>query len=106
MIDLNRLCSVSFLGVQFSALANIDRLNKENILLLKMVTVRLIVVWSGDDGLSSRIEAKVCLIHQLLVEGRVNCGIAAGTRSSGRVRVVHMVTRTLGVAILEQFRQD
>lgn len=61
------LCSVPLLSVQ---LASVHGLNVHEVALTTVCTAR--VVRGRHDGLASRVEPKVGLVHQLLVETRVN----------------------------------
>jgi len=78
-LDLNRLSAVALLGVQLSTVSHIgDRLDEHHVVVLLPV-VRVVVsavrVGRRNDGLALRIEAKVGLVHQLLVERRVDHGV-------------------------------
>ena len=85
--DLYRLSSVPLLRVQLSP---IHRLYLHHIVAL-WVARPLRIVRRRDDGLPRWVEAKVSLIHKLLIETRIDRGVVVlngliGTRCSG-VRV-------------------
>lgn len=63
-LDLNRLCPVPLLSVQLAA---IHRINMHHFTALMILASRS--VGCRDNGLASRIVAKVRLVHQLFVEG-------------------------------------
>ena len=95
-VDLNRLRSIPLLRVQ---LTPIHRLYLHHIVAL-WVTRPLHIIRRGYDGLPRRIEAKVSLIHELLIETRIDRRVVVlngliGSRWSG-VRV-HLLC-----SILEQ----
>ena len=99
-LDLNRLRAIPLLSVQ---LTPIHRLNLHHIVALRMACA-LRVVRRRYDGLSGWVEAKVSLIHKLLVETRIDRGVVVlngliGVRWSG-VRV-HLLR-----SVLEQLVQD
>ena len=60
---LDGLCSVSLLRVQ---LAPVHRLNVHQVALATVSAAR--VVRSGHDGLACGVEAKISLVHELLIE--------------------------------------
>ena len=98
-VDLDRLSSVSLLGVQFTP---IHRLNLHHVFTL-WVASSLRVIRRRNNGLSRRIEAKVCLIHELLVETRIDRGVVVGYGLIGRRSSVRI---DLLCPVLEQFVQD
>ena len=63
-LDLNRLCPVPLLSVQLAA---IHRINIHHFTALMILAI--CSVGCRDNGLASRIVAKVRLVHQLFVEG-------------------------------------
>ncbi len=65
-LDLDRLCSVPLLGVEFTA---VNRLDLHHLTLLAMLSA--CVVRRGDDGLSLRVETEIRLVHKLIIERRV-----------------------------------
>ena len=67
-LDLYRLSSIPLLCVQ---LTPIHRLYLHHIVAL-WVTRPLHIIRRGYDGLPRRIEAKVSLIHELLIETRID----------------------------------
>jgi len=74
-VDLDRLCSVSLLGVELSAFSATHGRNHEFVVLLLVVAEHLgIVARSLHDGLPLRVESKVGLVHQLFVERRIDRG--------------------------------
>ena len=86
------LCAVSFLRVQLTTI---------HLLYLHHVTLRMLpagVVRRGDDCLPRWVEAKVRLVHQLVVETRVYVRVVVLYRL-----VVDVLLR---LAVLEQFVQD
>jgi len=90
---LNRLCAVPLLRVQLAAVpTHVHRLDGHHV----AVSMATCVIRSGNDRLASRIEAKVSLVHQLLVERTVHRSVVV----LDRVRV------DLVVSILEELVQD
>ena len=99
-LDLNRLRAIPLLCVQ---LTSVHRLNLHHIVALRMACA-LRIIRRRYDGLSCWVEAKVCLIHKLLIETRIDRGVVVlngliGIRWS-RVRV-HLLC-----SVLEQLVQD
>ena len=96
-LDLYRLSSVPLLRVQ---LTPIHRLNLHHIVALRMACA-LRVVRCRYDGLSGWVEAKVSLIHKLLVETRIDRGVVVlngliGVRwSGGRVHLLRSILEQL-----------
>ena len=92
-LDLNRLRAIPLLCVQ---LTPIHRLNLHHIFALRMACA-LRVVRCRYNGLSGWVEAKVSLIHKLLVETRIDrCVVVLngliGVRLSGiRVHLLRSV---------------
>ena len=66
-LDLDGLGPVAFLSVQ---LTSIHRLNIQDAAIATLVTRA--VVRGGNDGLAGWIESKVRLVHQLVIEARVD----------------------------------
>ena len=94
---LDGLRAVSLLRVQLTTV---------HLLYLHHVTLRVLstgVIRRGDDCLPRRVETEVGLVHQLLVEARVDRGVIVGDRL-----VVVMGGRTLVDlgAVLEELVQD
>ena len=92
-LDLDGLRSIAFLSVQ---LASIHRLNIQDAAVTALLTRS--VVGRGDDCLPRWVEAKVRLVHQLVVETRVYVRVVVLYRL-----VVDVLLR---LAVLEQFVQD
>ena len=102
-LDLNCLCSVSFLSVQFTSLSvDVHRLDRHQVSLHVMTVVSRGIVWSRNNCLTSRVEAKVSLVHQLLIERLIDCGVV--------ICYCICVMHTLGIefisSVLQQFVQD
>ena len=96
-LHLDGLCAVSFLRVQLTTI---------HLLYLHHVTLRMLpagVVRRRDNCLPSRIETEVGLVHELLVEARVNGGVIVG--DSLVVVVSSRALIHLG-AVLEELVQD
>lgn len=74
-LDLNCLCPVSLLRVQLAAVPSSNRFDCHN---FSLVVARGVAVRGRHDGLSRWVEAEVGLVHQLLVEGGVDCGVVVG----------------------------
>ena len=68
-LDLDSLGSVAFLGVQFPSVTA-HWLDCHDLTLL--VVAGSIIVRGRNNGLSCWVETEVRLVHELLVEGRVN----------------------------------
>ena len=70
-LDLDSLGSVTFLGVQLPSVTAhwLDRHD------LTLVVAGSIIVRGRNNGLSCWVETEVCLVHELLVEGRVDGGV-------------------------------
>ena len=98
-LDLNRLRAIPLLRVQ---LTPIHRLNLHHIVALRMACA-LRVVRRRYDGLSGWVEAKVSLIHKLLVETRIDRRVIVGYGLIGRWSSVRI---DLLCPVLEQFVQD
>ena len=71
-LDLNSLGSVSLLGVQIRSIpptgCRFDRHNS-----FASMVVCSVVIRSSYNGSSSWVEAKVSLVHKLLIEGGIDC---------------------------------
>lgn len=70
LLNLNRLGTIALLGVEFASVHGLDVHHIFTALVLTTCIVRC-----RDNGLPSGIEAKVCLIHELLIEARVDSRI-------------------------------
>jgi len=68
-LDLNCLCPVSLLRVQLASVPSSGGLDRHD---FSLVMACGVVVRCGHDRLPCRVEAKVGLVHQLLVEGGVD----------------------------------
>ena len=96
-LHLDGLCAVSFLRVQLTTV---------HLLYLHHITLRMLpasVVRRRDDCLPGGIETKVCLVHELLVEARVNGGVIVG---DSLIVVVSSCTLVHLGAVLEELVQD
>ena len=96
-LHLDGLCAVSFLRVQLTTV---------HLLYLHHVTLRVLpagVIRRGDNCLPRRIETKVGLVHELLVETRVNRGVIVG---DSLIVVVSSRTLVHLGAVLEELVQD
>jgi len=62
-LDLDRLSPVTLLSVKLTA---VHRFDLHHVALLTMAAAG--IVRRGDDCLSGRVEAKVGLVHQLVIE--------------------------------------
>jgi hypothetical protein len=92
--DLNGLRAVAFLSVQLTTVPHIrDRVNEHHGSLIFGVCR---VVWRRHDGLACRVESKVGLVHQLLIERGVYGLVVVG----GDVDTHNFV------AVFEKFVQD
>lgn len=72
VLNLNCLCPVSLLRIQLASVPSTSRFNRHN---FSLVMLSGVVVRSGHYGLPCWIESEVGLVHQLLVEGGVNCSV-------------------------------
>ena len=96
-LHLNGLSAVSFLRVQLTTV---------HLFYLHHVTLRMLpagVIRRRHNCLPSRIETEVSLVHELLVEARVNGGVIVG--DSLIVVVSSRALIHLG-AVLEELVQD
>ena len=96
LLNLDGLRSVAFLSVQ---LTSIHRLNIQDAAVATLLTGA--VVGRGDDGLPRWVEAKVRLVHQLVVEARVHVRVVVLYRL-----IVDILLRVDALPILEKFVQD
>ena len=92
-LNLNSLRTVALLGVKLAA---VHRLYVHDIA-LRVLTTR--VIGRRDDGLAGRIETEVRLVHQLLVETRVDLRVVV-------LNSLVALVLPFGSAILEQLVQD
>ena len=95
-LNLDGLRAIAFLSVQ---LTSIHRLNIQDPAVATLLAGA--VVGRGDDGLPRWVEAKVRLVHQLVVEARVHVRVVVLYRL-----IVHILLRVDTLPILEQFVQD
>jgi hypothetical protein len=96
---LDRLSPVALLSVKLTA---VNRLDLHHITLLAMAAAS--IVGRGDDCLSGRVETEVGLVHQLIIERRVDrCVIVLD--SLGVVVVVVASLINLG-SVFEQLVQN
>ena len=79
-VYLDRLSSVPLLSVKFTS---VHRLYLHHVVTL-WVPRALRIIRRGYDGLPRWVEAKVCLIHQLLVETRIDRGVIVSYGLIGR----------------------
>ena len=92
-LNLNSLRTVALLGVKLTA---VHRLDVHDIA-LRVLTTR--VIGRRDDGLTGRIETEVRLVHQLLVETRVDLRVVV-------LNSLVALVLPFGSTILEQLVQD
>ena len=96
-LHLDGLSAVSFLRVQLTTV---------HLLYLHHVTLRMLpagVIRCGDNSLPGRVETKVGLIHELLIETRVNGGVIVG---DSLIVVVSSRTLVHLGTVLEELVQD
>ena len=96
-LNLNSLSAVSFLRVQLTTV---------HLFYLHHVTLRMLpagVIRRRHNCLPSRIETEVSLVHELLVEARVNGGVIVG---DSLIVVVSSCTLVHLGAVLEELVQD
>jgi hypothetical protein len=95
-LDLDGLRAVTLLSVE---LASVHRLDVHDVALGMDSTC--VGVGCRDDCATSRVEAKVSLVHQLFVEAGVDGSVVVG--GDGMVLVVLRVDLS---AVLEEFVED
>lgn len=96
---LDRLSPVALLSVKLTA---VNRFDLHHVTLLAMAAAG--IVRRRDDCLSGRVETEVSLIHQLIIERRVDCCVIV-LDSLGVVVAVVAALINLG-SVLEQLVQD
>ena len=95
-LNLDGLRAIAFLSVQ---LTSIHRLDIQDSTITALLTSA--VVGSGNNCLPRWVEAKVRLVHQLVVEARVHVRVVVLYRL-----IVDILLRVDALPILEQFVQD